>query len=144
MTMIYSDADAALLEAQRLTAALYRRYSHAVEELLPEGERRGLLTHRIEVLKSQAQSLEATIRDRELLPRDADTELSDLRQLGDRFRTWIDEAAADTLLKTFAEQEQALAEELKTAQSNGIKGMNDLIDAAETAAQEMDPEAGRR
>lgn len=142
MGMIYSEADAALLEAQRMTATIYRRYTHAVEELLPEGERRGLLAGRIETLKSQSRSLEATIRDRELLPRDAETELSDLQQLGDRFRSWIDEAAADALLKTFAEQERALAHELKQAQSNGIKGMDDLVDAAETAAQEMDPGAG--
>lgn len=136
MSMIYSEAEAALLEAHRLAEGLARRYVHALEDLLPKDERSSGLEHRCKELEEQAEKLEAMIRERDLLPRESDTELADLKELGDSFVSWIDEAAAETLYRSFAEEEAALATELEQAREQGVDGLDDAIAAAREAAAE--------
>jgi hypothetical protein len=134
MSIIYSEAEAALLEAHRMTRALSRRYRHAIDQLLPDGRQDRQLKDRVQALETQAERLEAIIHQHKLLPHDADTELTDLKALGDSFVSWIDAAAADHLLANFANEEAALAEELEKAREAGVGGLDSAITAAREAA----------
>jgi hypothetical protein len=134
MTMIYSEGDAALIEAHRRSLVLVRRYRHAAEALLAEGERRDRVETRADALAGQAEQLERLIRQRDLMPRDADSDLTDLKELGDSVRSWLDEEAAASLFEAFAEEEGLLAEELERAREEGVSGLAEAIDAAREAA----------
>lgn len=134
MTMIYSEGDAALIEAHRLALILARRYRHAASELLAEGGYRTRVESRASALEAEAARLEQLIRQRELLPRDPDTDLADLKELGDSVRSWLDDDDVESLLASFAEEERLLAEELEQARETGVSGLGEAIAAAREAA----------
>jgi hypothetical protein len=115
MSLIHSETEAALLEASRLSRQLGSRYRHAIEHLLEAGEIRDAFNARADTLENQAEELDELTRARDLLPRDANTELNDLHKIADQLSGWLDADQARALAVRFAEDEQCLLGELETA-----------------------------
>ncbi len=115
MSLIHSDTEAALLEAGRLSRQLGDRYRHAIEHLIDAGETLERFTDRAEALDEQANRLDELTRSRDLLPRDANTELNDLHKIADQISGWLDADQVRALAARFAEDEQCLLNELETA-----------------------------
>lgn len=115
MSLIHSETEAALLEAGRLSRQLGGRYRHAIEHLLQAGEIRDAFSARANTLEEQADRLDQLTRDRDLLPRDANTELNDLQKIADQLSGWLDADQARAVAARFAEDEQCLLDELETA-----------------------------
>ena len=115
MSLIHPQTEAALLEAGRLSRQLGSRYRHAIEHLLDRGETLDVFNARAEALDQQAGKLDDLIRSRDLLPRDANTELNDLHRIADQLSGWMDADQARSLASRFAEEEQSLLDELETA-----------------------------
>jgi hypothetical protein len=66
-------------------------------------------------LEVQAEKLDDLARSRDLLPREANSELNDLHQIADQLSGWLDSDQAHALAQRFAKEEQGLLEELATA-----------------------------
>jgi hypothetical protein len=115
MTLMTSNEDAALLDAGRLALEMAQRYRYSIEHLIePEATRR-LLGERSEALEEMAERLAQIARAADLLPREPDLEMSELRTLADQFSSWIDDETCSKLLERFAEGERELLGELETA-----------------------------
>jgi len=115
MSLIHTETEAALLESGRLSRQLESRYRHASEFLVDEGQIREAFTARAAALGDQADQLDELARTRNLLPRDANTELNDLHKIADQISGWLDTDQAQSLACRFAEEEQSLLNELETA-----------------------------
>lgn len=132
MTLMTSDQEASLLEAGKLSRALSRRYDQAVNELLEPGSICELFMAR-QKEHQQAQSvLDKLARQRNLLPREADDELNDLRRLGDWAVSLVDSAAESRLLEHFLTEEKGFQEELECAGQDPalVQALAPLLDAA--------------
>lgn len=137
MSILYTAAQAALLECQQSARSLYDRYQHALDKLMPEGKGRALLEERRDELGAQLEQLHSLIEAEGLLPRDGETELGDLKQLADRFQRWIDDESARLLFQRFAEAERAFQAELKQARSEGVTPIDEMEQSAARMAERL-------
>lgn len=112
MPPVVSDDQARLLDACSDCRALRQRYAHALEHLIEQDSAHRHIEARLAELDRLAERLEQAIRERNLLPRQADPDLEDLRELGDTVRHWLGAEATCQLLAAFAEEERELAEQL--------------------------------
>lgn len=136
MTLITSNADAALLDSGRLALEMARRYRYSIEHLIEPDATRRLLGERSEELEALADRLAEIIRSAGLLPREPDLEISELRTLADQFSSWIDDEACGRLLERFAEVERELLSELETADDGSSDQRRQLLaDAREKAGE---------
>jgi len=122
MTILYSDAEAALLQAGSLSRKLKHRYEHAAADLTGPGAIVDLFMRRASEHEALIDRLDKLVRAKDLLPREADFEVEDLQKLADRFRSWVDDEATEHLMDKFAEEELDLADELKTATTDVTVG----------------------
>ncbi len=132
---VYSDEQAALIEAHQHACALAQRYGHACEELLEDGELKDRLENRRAELNELSDALESRIRDRDLMPHDVNVDREDLARLADRFREWLDHERHAHLQRALAEREAELIERLEALQRAG--GGETAIDAAVSAGRQM-------
>lgn len=126
MSILYSEAQAALLECQQSAQSLLERYRHALDGLLADGEGRTLVSQRRDELNAQLEQLCSMIEEEGLLPRDGETELGDLQKLADRFQGWIDDESAAALFQRFAEAERQFQAELEQARAAGVASIEDI------------------
>ncbi len=115
MSLMMSDEHAALLEAGRLSRSLGCRYQQAREELLEPGELAQRLEKRQHAHHQAQTRLDDLARQLELLPRQADDELTDLRRLGDWVLSALDDAVQQKLLNQFIKEERDFLEQLDCA-----------------------------
>lgn len=113
MSLTYSEPNAALLQAARLSRQLANRYRHALEHLIEGGRLRAVLDPRAGELEAQAGTLDDWARSRNLLPRDWHTEFSDLQAMADEVTGWLDDEQAHALSQRFADEERELLAELE-------------------------------
>ncbi|MCA1779788.1 MAG: hypothetical protein LC637_10505 [Xanthomonadaceae bacterium] len=115
MRLIHTEPEAALLETARLSRQLAGRYRHSLETLIQNQALRERFGLRAEQLEQQAEDLEDLIRKRGLLPRDAETELNDLRNLASHVADWLDDNQTHELSVRFIDEEKNLLETLDKA-----------------------------
>ncbi len=125
MSLLHSEAEAALLEAGALSHRLAERYQLAVEHLSKDTSPESAGSHRDELVRRfarhaeqlalQADELDDAARARDLLPREPETELETLKQLADHLQTVLSDEQLSGLSRRFAEEEQALLDELEQA-----------------------------
>ncbi|MFU8830716.1 MAG: hypothetical protein ACNA7J_01050 [Wenzhouxiangella sp.] len=144
MTILYSNAEAALLQAGALSRKLKHRYEQAVAELIGPGALADLLVQRAAEHEAMIGRLDKLASAKDFLPREADFEIEDLQKLADRFRSWVDEEAAEHLMQQFAEGERELAEELELARQDTEVGstLDDHLDATRAAIERLPGAAG--
>lgn len=132
---VYSDEQAALIEAHQHACALAQRYGHACEELLEDGELKDRLENRRAELNELSDALESRIRDQDLMPHDVNVDREDLARLADRFREWLDHERHAHLQRALADREAELIERLEALQRAGGGGI--AVDAAVSAGRQM-------
>jgi len=132
---VYSDEQAALIEAHQHACALAQRYGHACDVLLDDGELKDRLGKRRGELDSLSDELEARIRAQGLMPHDVNVDREDLARLADRFREWLDHERHSHLQRALADREAELIDRLEALQRAG--GEEAAIDAAISAGQRM-------
>lgn len=131
---VYSDEQAALIEAHTHACALAQRYAHACDVLLDDGELKDRLDARRGELNRLCDMLETRIRAHDLLPHDINVDREDLARLGDRFREWLDHERHTHLQRALADREAELIDRLEALRQVGV-------DDAQMAEAEA---AGRR
>lgn len=132
---VYSDEQAALIDAHASTCTLAQRYGHACEELLEDGELKDRLNKRREALNSLSEALETRIRKQDLLPHDINVDREDLLRLGDRFREWLDHERHSHLQRALADREADLLDRLEALRDARIDDAT--IREAEAAGRRM-------
>ncbi len=130
MSLLHSETDAALIQAELASRQLAERYELAVALLLELGEQAALFENRARALSEQADALRDLIEARGLLPKDPATELQDLRSLADQISGRLDHDQGEALRRRFQDQEQALLEQLELAEAQEqIDGIERWIEA---------------
>lgn len=144
MSLIHSAIDAALLESACLSRQLASRYRHALENLISDGRLKTTLTRRARALEGQCEELDSLAADRDLLPREAKTELNDLKTLADQVTGWLDSKQALPLLRRFIDEERNLLQELdKTIEDERLADrVSAMQEAARDHIREIDPDQG--
>lgn len=144
MNLMYSEPEAALLQAACISRQLAGRYRHALEHLVEGGRLGAVLDKRAGALEDQADTLDEWARSRRLLPRDPHTELSDLQTLADEVTGWLDDEQADALAQRFADEERDLLAELESMSSDdGLAGrVAPLREETCAAIETLDPDGG--
>lgn len=132
---VYTDEQAALIDAHSHASALVQRYEHACSVLLEQGELRNRLEARREELERLREGLDRRIREHGLLPHDINVDREDLARLADRFREWIDDERHALLQQALAERESELADGLRALRDT--VGDDALIREAEAAGRRM-------
>lgn len=132
---VYSDQQAALLDAHAHACALEQRYGHACNELLEDGEIKDRLNARRRELTALSDTLEARIRDHDLLPHDINVDREDLARLADRFREWLDHERHSHLQRALANREADLLDRLEALQEAGFE--DPTIKKADDAGRRM-------
>ena len=107
---VYTEEEAALLDAHAQACALSQRYAHACEDLLSAGDLRDRLNARRRQLEDTAASLESGIRQLDLLPHDINVDREDLARLADHFREWLDSERHARLRQALAAREAQLVD----------------------------------
>ncbi|WP_376693114.1 hypothetical protein [Wenzhouxiangella sp. EGI_FJ10409] len=132
---VYSDEQAALIEAHQHACALAQRYGHACEELLEDGELKDRLENRRAELNELSDALESRIRDQDLMPHDVNVDREDLARLADRFREWLDHERHAHLQRALADREAELIERLEALRDAGMD--DGLIRESNAAGRRM-------
>lgn len=132
---VYSDEQAALLDAHAHACALAQRYAHACDVLLDDGEIKDRLEARRVELAALSNGLESRIREQDLLPHDVNVDREDLARLADRFREWLDHERHLHLQRALADREADLLDRLEALQNAGID--DSVIEEADTAGRRM-------
>lgn len=132
---VYSDKQAALIEAHTHACALAQRYAHACDELLDEGELKERLDARRGKLNRLCDALESRIREHDLLPHDINVDREDLARLADRFREWLDHERHLHLQRALADREAELIDRLEALRQAGVDDAG--IKDAEAAGRRM-------
>lgn len=137
MTMILSDSQAALLSASGQSREIHHRYCHALEHLIKSESARAHLKQRCDDLDALSADLLELIDNEGLLPREADPEMDDLRELADQVRNWLDESRTRELLESFAREEAALADELEQIDAETLSGSIEKVKASIQALNDL-------
>lgn len=116
---LYTDEQAALIDAHTHASALAQRYGHACDELLDDGDLKDRLNERRSELNELCDTLASRIRQHDLMPHDINVDREDLARLADRFREWIDHERHSHLQKALANREVDLLDVLETLQKAG-------------------------
>ncbi len=132
---VYSDKQAALIEAHTHACALAQRYAQACDELLEDGELKDHLDARRGELNQQCDMLESRIRGHDLLPHDINVDREDLARLADRFREWLDHERHVHLQRALADREAELIDRLEALRQAGVDDAQ--IAEAEAAGRRM-------
>lgn len=132
---VYSDEQAALIDAHTHACALAQRYGHACDELLDDGELKDRLTARRKELNDLCDRLETRIRQQGLMPHDINVDREDLARLADRFREWLDHERHSHLQRALADREAELIDRLDTLAETGSD--DEMLQAARSAARQM-------
>ncbi|NBB94087.1 MAG: hypothetical protein GVY32_13060 [Gammaproteobacteria bacterium] len=132
---VYSEEEAALVEAHTHACALSQRYGHACDALLDAGETRDRLEARREELATLCERLETRIRERDLMPHDINVDREDLARLADRFREWLDHERHSHLQRALADREAELLDRLEALGETGFDDPE--IREAEAAGRRM-------
>ncbi|MEE4305151.1 MAG: hypothetical protein V2J19_13470 [Wenzhouxiangella sp.] len=117
---VYTNEQAALIDAHTHSCALAQRYGHACDVLLEDGDLKARLQARREQLESLSEALEKRIRAQDLLPHDINVDREDLARLADRFREWLDHERHAHLQRALADREAELIDRLETLQQYGV------------------------
>jgi hypothetical protein len=131
---VYTEEQAALLDAHAKACALSQRYAHACDEILGEGDLRDRLDARRRQLEETSASLESRIRTLDLLPHDINVDREDMARLADRFREWLDSERHARIRNALATREAELIECFEALQTHG---QAEAIDHAKTQARQM-------
>lgn len=142
--ILYSKAEAALLQSGALSRKLKHRYQHAAAELIEPGAIADLLVQRASEHEALIDRLDKLARAKDFLPRGADIEIEDLQKLADRFRSWVDDEATEHLMQQFAEDELELAEELEAARQDNVVGstLDPHLEATRAAIERLSVTGG--
>lgn len=132
---IYSDQQAALIDAHTHACALAQRYGHACNVLLEDGQLKQRMQARREELNKLADTLESRIRAHGLMPHDVNVDREDLARLADRFREWLDHERHSHLQRALADREADLIDSIERLRNAG--GDDAAIDEADTAGRRM-------
>ncbi|MDZ7789247.1 MAG: hypothetical protein U5L08_01890 [Xanthomonadales bacterium] len=132
---VYSDEQAALIEAHTHACALAQRYGHACDVLLDDGDLKNRLQVRRDELNNLGDELESRIRAQDLMPHDINVDREDLARLADRFREWLDHDRHLHLQRALADREAELLDRLGTLQQYGVDDA--AIKNADTAGRKM-------
>ncbi|RFF29145.1 hypothetical protein [Wenzhouxiangella sediminis] len=132
---VYTDEQAALIEAHTHACALAQRYGHACDALLDDGDLKDRLQARREELASLSEELEKRIRAQDLLPHDVNVDREDLARLADRFREWLDHERHAHLQRALADREAELIDRLELLREASVDDSE--IEAADTAGRRM-------
>jgi len=132
---VYSDEQAALVDAHAHACALAQRYGHACDVLLDDGPLKDRLLARRGELDSLVDTLQARIREHDLLPHDINVDREDLARLADRFREWLDHERHSHLQRALANREADLLDRLEVLQETGFD--DPRIKAADAAGRRM-------
>ncbi|WP_376697133.1 hypothetical protein [Wenzhouxiangella sp. EGI_FJ10305] len=132
---VYSDEQAALIDAHGHACTLAQRYGYACDELLKDGELKDRLNKRREALNSLSEALEIRIRQQDLLPHDVNVDREDLARLADRFREWLDHERHTHLQHALANREADLLDCLEVLRKTGFE--DETLDQADAAGRRM-------
>lgn len=132
---VYSDEQAALLEAHSHASALAQRYAHACDVLLDDDELKDRFDARRRELEGDCERLEARIREQDLLPHDVNVDREDLARLADRFREWLDHERHTHLQHALAKREADLLDCLEALRKTGFE--DETLDQASASGRRM-------
>ena len=132
---VYSDEQAALIEAQTHACALAQRYAHACDVLLDDGELKDRCKARRGELDKLCKTLQSRIREHDLLPHDINVDREDLARLADRFREWLDHERHLHLQRALADREAELIDRLEALRQTGMDDAE--IAEADAASRRM-------
>lgn len=137
MSLLLSEPDAALLEAARLARELALRLQHAADDLLEAGAAREVFRAQARHHDAMADELDACIRERGLLPRVPDPELSGLHELADHLAGLPAESGLNNLLSRFIAETTTLRERLEEAVTDPADGEPGVRGALETVGAQI-------
>lgn len=132
---VYSDEEAALIEAHTHACALAQRYGHACDVLLDDGDLKDRFEARRRELQALSDELEKRIRARDLLPHDVNVDREDFARLADRFREWLDHEKHLHLQRALADREADLLDRIGELRRAGVDDRK--IEEADTAGRRM-------
>ncbi len=108
MHLIRSQPEADLIAAACQARELAHRYELALEHLIEASAERTALKECAAFNLQIAEDLEDAMQARDILPREPDQDLEDLRKLGDQAQGWLDPQGARQLIERFAEAQARL------------------------------------
>lgn len=113
MHLIRSQPDADLIVAACQARELAHRYQLAIEHLIEGHAAQNALKECAAFNLQLAEGLEEAIQARDILPREPDQDLEDLRKLADQAQGWLGPDGAKQLILRFADGQARLCEILE-------------------------------